>query len=51
MHYINEIGAPAHADSLDSLTSAAAACGLELENWYGVLAHQILRRTPTAAAS
>jgi S-adenosylmethionine-dependent methyltransferase len=36
MHYINEIGAPAHADSLGSLTSTAAACGLELENWYGV---------------
>lgn len=36
MSYINEIGAPARADSLDSLVSAAASCGLELENWYGV---------------
>ena len=36
MRYINEIGAPARADSLDELTSTAAACGLELENWYGV---------------
>jgi len=36
MQYINEIGAPARADDLQALTSAAAACGLELENWYGV---------------
>jgi SAM-dependent methyltransferase len=36
MQYINEIGAPARADNLETLTSAAAACGLELENWYGV---------------
>ena len=36
MRYLNEIGAPARADSLDALTSTAAACGLELENWYGV---------------
>jgi S-adenosylmethionine-dependent methyltransferase len=36
MRYTNEIGAPARADSLDALTAAAAACGLELENWYGV---------------
>jgi S-adenosylmethionine-dependent methyltransferase len=36
MRYTNEIGAPARADSLDALTSTAAACGLELENWYGV---------------
>jgi SAM-dependent methyltransferase len=36
MYYLNEIGAPARADSLDALTSAAARCGLELENWYGV---------------
>jgi S-adenosylmethionine-dependent methyltransferase len=34
MRYLNEIGAPARADSLDALTSAAS--GLELENWYGV---------------
>jgi len=36
MRYLNEIGAPARADVLDALTSAAADCGLELENWYGV---------------
>jgi S-adenosylmethionine-dependent methyltransferase len=36
MRYINEIGAPARADVLGSLTRAAAAYGLELENWYGV---------------
>lgn len=36
MRYVNEIGAPARADSLDALTGAAATCGLELENWYGV---------------
>jgi S-adenosylmethionine-dependent methyltransferase len=92
MQYINEIGAPARADDLEILTSAAAAYGLELENWYGVriavdpeeldpeppsdprdlaalldaeerlgatdpyrqlgqLAHLILRKIPTAAAS
>lgn len=36
MRYLNEIGAPARADSIDALTSAAGACGLELEHWYGV---------------
>ena len=36
MRYLNEIGAPARADCLDALTSTAAACGLELERWYGV---------------
>jgi S-adenosylmethionine-dependent methyltransferase len=36
MRYINEIGAPARADDLDALTSAATAHGLALENWYGV---------------
>lgn len=36
MRYINEIGAPARADNLDALTSAAAAYGLRLEHWYGV---------------
>jgi S-adenosylmethionine-dependent methyltransferase len=33
---MNEIGAPARADSLDALTRTAAGYGLELENWYGV---------------
>ncbi len=36
MRYINEIGTPARADDLRTLTVAAAAHGLELENWYGV---------------
>ena len=36
MRYLNEIGAPARADSLDELTRTAAASGLELETWYGV---------------
>jgi S-adenosylmethionine-dependent methyltransferase len=36
MRYVNEIGAPARADDLDALTTAAAGYGLRLENWYGV---------------
>ena len=36
MRYINEIGWPARADDLETLTAAAVAAGLELENWYGV---------------
>jgi SAM-dependent methyltransferase len=36
MRYINEIGAPARADNLDALASAATGHGLVLENWYGV---------------
>jgi S-adenosylmethionine-dependent methyltransferase len=36
MRYINEIGAPARADSLDALAALAAEYGLRLENWYGV---------------
>ncbi len=36
MRYINEIGTPARADDFGQLTAAAAADGLELENWYGV---------------
>lgn len=36
MRYINEIGTPARADDLETLTATAAAAGLELENWYGV---------------
>ncbi len=36
MRYINEIGTPARADDLETLTAVAAAEGLELENWYGV---------------
>jgi len=36
MRYMNEIGTPARADDLETLTAAAAAQGLGLENWYGV---------------
>jgi SAM-dependent methyltransferase len=36
MRYINEIGTSARADDLDTFAAAAAAAGLELENWYGV---------------
>ena len=36
MRYINEIGTPARADDLETLTAAAAADGLDLEHWYGV---------------
>ena len=36
LRYVNEIGAPARADDLDALTTAAAGYGLRLEHWYGV---------------
>lgn len=36
MRYMNEIGAPARADELGALISAATAHRLMLENWYGV---------------
>jgi SAM-dependent methyltransferase len=36
LRYVNEIGTPARADDLETLTAAAAAAGLELESWYGV---------------
>ena len=36
MRYINEIGTTARADDLAALTALATACGLQLENWYGV---------------
>ena len=36
MRYINEIGTPARAHDLGTLTNAAAAYGLRLETWYGV---------------
>jgi len=36
MGYLNEIGTPARADDLETITAAAAAAGLALENWYGV---------------
>lgn len=36
MRYVNEIGTPARADDLESVTSHAATLGLSLDNWYGV---------------
>ncbi len=36
MRYVNEIGAPARADDLNTLTALAAVHGLRLEHWYGV---------------
>lgn len=36
MRYLNEIGAPARADDIGALTSAAAESGLALVQWYGV---------------
>jgi 2-polyprenyl-3-methyl-5-hydroxy-6-metoxy-1,4-benzoquinol methylase len=36
MRYINELGAPARADTIDTLTGMAEAAGLHLEQWYGV---------------
>lgn len=35
-HYVNEIGSPARADTLEELTSLCEAAGLRLESWYGV---------------
>jgi SAM-dependent methyltransferase len=36
MRYRNEIGAPARADDIATLTGVAAESGLELVRWYGV---------------
>lgn len=36
MHYLNEIGSPARADTIEVLVEQASAAGLELEQWYGV---------------
>ncbi|MGI8879627.1 MAG: class I SAM-dependent methyltransferase [Jatrophihabitans sp.] len=36
MRYVNEIGAPARCDDIDSLTAECEANGLRLEQWYGV---------------
>lgn len=46
MRYLNEIGAPARADDIDTLMALARESGLELVRWYGLaqLAHLILRR-------
>lgn len=34
--YVNEIGVPARADSLRSLTVHCEAAGLQVEDWYGI---------------
>ncbi|WP_203655370.1 class I SAM-dependent methyltransferase [Actinocatenispora rupis] len=36
MRYVNEIGSPARADTVEGLVAQADAAGLELERWYGV---------------
>jgi SAM-dependent methyltransferase len=36
LRYINEIGTPARADELATVTAEAGRLGLRLENWYGV---------------
>lgn len=34
--YVNEIGSPARADTVEGLTALCAASGLRCEDWYGV---------------
>ena len=34
--YVNEIGSPARADTIDDLTALCEAAGLRCESWYGV---------------
>jgi S-adenosylmethionine-dependent methyltransferase len=34
--YVNEIGSPARADSVEELTALCEAAGLRFESWYGV---------------
>lgn len=34
--YVNEIGSPARADTIEGLTNLCVAAGLHCENWYGV---------------
>jgi S-adenosylmethionine-dependent methyltransferase len=36
MRYLNEIGAPARTDDIDTIAEVAARSGLELVRWYGV---------------
>lgn len=36
MRYLNEIGAPARTDDIDTIAEVAAKSGLELVRWYGV---------------
>ena len=36
MRYLNEIGAPARADDIDTVAEVAAESGLEMVRWYGV---------------
>ena len=36
VNYVNELGAPAHAQDLEALIALGARHGMELEQWYGV---------------
>lgn len=51
MRYLNEIGAPARADEIDTLAEVAAESGLELVRWYGVrVAVDLAELDPSAPA-
>ncbi|MGH3394587.1 MAG: class I SAM-dependent methyltransferase [Streptosporangiaceae bacterium] len=51
MRYLNEIGAPARTDSIDTIAEVAAESGLELERWYGVrIAVDLAELDPPAPA-
>jgi SAM-dependent methyltransferase len=51
MRYLNEIGAPARTDDIDTLAEVAAESGLELVRWYGVrVAVDLAELDPSAPA-
>lgn len=51
MRYLNEIGAPARADEIDTLAEVAVESGLELVRWYGVrVAVDLAELDPSAPA-
>jgi S-adenosylmethionine-dependent methyltransferase len=51
MRYLNEIGAPARTDNIDTLAEVAAESGLELVRWYGVrVAVDLAELDPSAPA-
>jgi len=51
MRYLNEIGAPARTDDIDTLAEMAAGSGLELVRWYGVrVAVDLAELDPAAPA-
>ena len=51
MRYLNEIGAPARTDDIDTLAEVAAESGLELVRWYGVrVAVDLAETDPPAPA-